>query len=67
MHERAERIGGKLRILTRASAGTEVELVVPSRAAFESQSSDGAAKWFSRLYPVRRKKDESQAGSERNQ
>ncbi|HZE81610.1 MAG TPA: two-component regulator propeller domain-containing protein [Candidatus Polarisedimenticolia bacterium] len=67
MHERAERIGGKLRILTRASAGTEVELVVPSRAAFESQSSDGAAKWFSRLYPVRRKNDESQAGSERNQ
>jgi ligand-binding sensor domain-containing protein len=67
MHERAKRIGGKLRILTRALAGTEVELVVPSRVAFESQSSDGAAKWLSRLYPVKRKKDESQAGSERNQ
>ncbi|HZE81612.1 MAG TPA: two-component regulator propeller domain-containing protein [Candidatus Polarisedimenticolia bacterium] len=67
MRERAERIGGKLRVLTSALAGTEVELVVPSRVAFESQSSDGAAKWFSRLYPGKRKKDESQAGSKRNQ
>ena len=36
MRERAERIGGKLRVLSRVSAGTEVELSVPGYVAFES-------------------------------
>jgi len=35
MRERAERIGGKLRVLSRTSAGTEVELSVPGYVAFE--------------------------------
>lgn len=34
MKERAERIGGRLTIRSRASAGTEIELRVPGRAAF---------------------------------
>jgi len=34
MKERAERIGGHLTIRSRASAGTEIELRVPGRAAF---------------------------------
>jgi signal transduction histidine kinase/ligand-binding sensor domain-containing protein len=34
MKERAERIGGSLTIRSRASAGTEIELRVPGRAAF---------------------------------
>jgi signal transduction histidine kinase len=35
MRERAERIGARLRILSRVALGTEVELCVPSRIAFE--------------------------------
>jgi signal transduction histidine kinase len=34
MRERAERIGGTLRVWSRAGAGTEVELTVPARVAF---------------------------------
>jgi len=35
MRERAERIGARLRILSRVALGTEVELSVPGRVAFE--------------------------------
>src|SRR5262249_11973468 len=35
MRERAERIGGRLRLWSRVAHGTEVELCVPSRVAFE--------------------------------
>jgi signal transduction histidine kinase len=35
MHERARQIGGTLKIRSRASAGTEVELRIPSRVAFQ--------------------------------
>lgn len=35
MRERAERIGARLRIMSRAALGTEVELCVPGRIAFE--------------------------------
>ena len=34
MRERAERIGASVKVFTRASAGTEVELTVPARVAF---------------------------------
>ena len=37
MKERAARIGGSLRIRSRAAAGTEIELRVPGRAAFTRQ------------------------------
>ncbi|MGJ5815843.1 sensor histidine kinase [Paludibaculum fermentans] len=37
MRERAGRLGGKLRILSRAALGTEIELTIPSRIAFESR------------------------------
>ncbi|MGC4050924.1 MAG: sensor histidine kinase [Paludibaculum sp.] len=36
MRERAEKIGARLRILSRAALGTEVEITVPGRVAFES-------------------------------
>jgi signal transduction histidine kinase/ligand-binding sensor domain-containing protein len=36
MKERTERIGGKLRVMSRVTAGTEVELSVPGRVAFEA-------------------------------
>ena len=35
MRERAERIGARLRVLSRVAMGTEVELCVPGRIAFE--------------------------------
>ena len=36
MRERAERIGGTLKVRSRAAAGTEIELRVPGRIAFDS-------------------------------
>jgi ligand-binding sensor domain-containing protein/signal transduction histidine kinase len=47
MRERAERIGARLRVLSRASAGTEVELSVPSNVAFEAGSSGRWPAWLS--------------------
>jgi len=37
MRERAERIGARLRILSRVALGTEVELCVPGQIAFEQE------------------------------
>jgi len=50
MHERAGRIGAKLKVLSRTGGGTEVELRVPSDIAFESTRSSLASKWFAGLY-----------------
>ena len=50
MRERAEKIGGKLRLWSSPTAGTEVELSVPSHLAFPSRRSNRAARWISRLY-----------------
>jgi signal transduction histidine kinase/ligand-binding sensor domain-containing protein len=50
MRERAERIGAKLHVWSRPSGGTEIELLVPSHLAFQSQSPHRALQWFSRLY-----------------
>ena len=47
MRERAESIGAQLHVRSRASAGTEVELLVPGRVAFQSQSS--SVTWRARL------------------
>ena len=38
MRERADRIGASLHVMSNASAGTEVELSVPGKLAFQSQS-----------------------------
>jgi hypothetical protein len=46
MRERAERIGARLKVLSRAGAGTEVELRVPGNIAFHSHSSTSASRWF---------------------
>jgi PAS domain S-box-containing protein len=39
MHERAEKIGARLKIRSRATGGTEVELSVPNHIAFEHEPS----------------------------
>jgi signal transduction histidine kinase len=41
MHERAKRIGATLRMRSRDAAGTEIELRVPGRVAFERDASRG--------------------------
>jgi len=50
MRERAERIGARLKVMSRAGAGTEVELRVPGDIAFESDSPASASKWLTGLY-----------------
>ena len=51
MRERAEKIGAKFAVLSRAGAGTEVELSVPGKVAFETASSEGWWKRLTRWFP----------------
>ncbi|HEU4765745.1 MAG TPA: hypothetical protein VFS77_00185, partial [Pyrinomonadaceae bacterium] len=46
---RAESIGARLRVFSRARAGTEVELSIPSHIAFVSTPSNPARRWFGKL------------------
>ncbi len=46
MRERADRIGARLHVMSSASAGTEIELSVPGKVAFQDQS-DRKLAWFS--------------------
>lgn len=47
MRERAERIGARVKVWSRAAAGTEVELFVPGPVAFQFPSSSGGMwRWF---------------------
>jgi len=54
MRERAMKIGGKLRVMSRPGGGTEIDLRVPSHVAFESTPSSAA---FNLLDFHRRQKD----------
>ena len=47
MRERAERIGARLQVWSRAGSGTEVELAVPGKIAF----ADHAPGWWARWLP----------------
>ena len=51
MRERTERIGARLRILSRAAAGLEIELSVPARIAYLTRDTDQPSRWLSRLHP----------------
>jgi signal transduction histidine kinase len=50
MRERAERIGARLKVSSRAAAGTEIELSVPGHVAFQAQSDRRRLRWFASLY-----------------
>jgi ligand-binding sensor domain-containing protein/signal transduction histidine kinase len=50
MRERAEHIGARLRVLSREAAGTEIDLTVPGRIAFEPDVSSRKEGWLSRFY-----------------
>ena len=65
MKERTERIGGKLRVLSRAIAGTEVELSVPGQIAFKFPSSDPRWGWLPGLHLRKAREGEPRAESER--
>jgi len=45
MRERADQMGARLHVFSSAAAGTEVELSVPGRVAFQDHS-DGRLRWF---------------------
>ena len=51
MRERAEEIGARLRVLSGAGVGTEVELLIPGDIAFEPLSSERRRSWLAKLYP----------------
>jgi len=65
MRERAERIGARFRVLSGASAGTEIELSVPGRIAFKFPSSDRRWRWLPRLHLRKAREGEPKAESER--
>jgi signal transduction histidine kinase/ligand-binding sensor domain-containing protein len=54
MRECSDRIGGKLKIWSRAEGGgTEVELIVPEHVAFKKESSSNFLDWLSKLFQGR--------------
>jgi signal transduction histidine kinase len=58
MRERADRIGARVKVMSRPGNGTEVELRVPGNIAFESNASRGASKWFGRRNQRRAEKND---------
>ncbi len=50
MRERAEKIGARLRLWSRAAGGTEVELSIPNRIAFNNQMSRRVPVWLRKFY-----------------
>ena len=58
MRERAERIGARVKVMSRPGNGTEVELRVPGDIAFESNASRAASKWFGRRNHRRAEKND---------
>lgn len=48
MRERSENIGASLKLRSRVGMGTEVELTVPGKIAFESEAQSAVPKWLPR-------------------
>lgn len=65
MSERTDRIGAKLRALSRAAVGTEIELTIPSLIAYLPRDSDRPAGWLSRVHVQKAKETDSPIQSER--
>jgi signal transduction histidine kinase/ligand-binding sensor domain-containing protein len=64
MRERAERIGGRLKVLSRGKAGTVVRLWIPGKLAFERAPSNPFWSWLTRLYPWRSRRIIAKSGEE---
>ncbi|HVU46844.1 MAG TPA: two-component regulator propeller domain-containing protein [Terracidiphilus sp.] len=67
MRERAESIGGTLKLRSRTGAGTEVELTVPGPIAFDSSNRDGVYRWRRWMSFGRKEKTMQTNGSRRPQ
>jgi ligand-binding sensor domain-containing protein/signal transduction histidine kinase len=65
MKERTERIGGRLRVLSSAIAGTEVELSIPGTIAFNFPASDRRWRWLSKLRLGKAREEKPEAESEK--
>jgi signal transduction histidine kinase/ligand-binding sensor domain-containing protein len=50
MRERAQKIGGSLKVLSARGAGTEIDLTVPASAAFEGQPRRRWTDWLGRFH-----------------
>jgi ligand-binding sensor domain-containing protein/signal transduction histidine kinase len=50
MRERAERIGAELNVSSALNAGTEIEILVPGRTAYESASQRNSLGWLESFY-----------------
>jgi len=50
LHERAAKIGARLKVRTAAEAGTEIDLLVPAVAAYEQPAPRGPMYWIGKLY-----------------
>ncbi len=61
MRERAEKIGARVKVLSRVGGGTEVDLRVPSNIAFESNPSSLMSIWLTRLRWQHKKTSESES------
>jgi ligand-binding sensor domain-containing protein/signal transduction histidine kinase len=64
MRERADRIGGRLRVSSRANAGTVVRLWIPGKLAFERPSSNAFWSWLTKVYPWRSPRIIAKSGEE---
>jgi signal transduction histidine kinase/ligand-binding sensor domain-containing protein len=64
MRERAERIGGRFKVLSRAKAGTVVRLWIPGKLAFERSASNPFWSWLTRLYSWRSRRIIAKSGEE---
>jgi signal transduction histidine kinase len=67
MRERAESIGGTLKLRSRSGAGTEVELTVPGPIAFDNHRQPGPHRWRSRLGFGKREKTTHTNGNGRSE
>jgi len=63
MRERAEKIGGRLNVLSGVDAGTEIELSVPGALAFPDTSGGRFWTWLPGLY-LRKRRSKPQKSSE---
>lgn len=50
MRERSEKIGARLKVLSAAGAGTEIDLTIPGGAAFQRSATRGTLDWLARIY-----------------
>lgn len=64
MRERTERIGARLRVLSRVAAGMEIELSVPSHIAYLPRDTDRPSRWLAKLRPRKVKETGSPLKSE---